>query len=673
MQNELGRIVDALPGLVWTALPDGRIDFVNQRWCEFSGLAMDDARGDGWQATVHPDDLHGLLDHWKSILSGSQPGEMEARLRRFDGQYRSFVLRVRPLLGATGKVDKWCGINSEIQGGGRADTLIADEKRLLEMAVSDFSLRAILETFCRSVERALAGSRCSIALNDLSGAHLKHVASPSLPADFIAAIEVRPVHADWGPCAMAAFLNEQVIAADFGSEKRWAHVWCPMAMRHGLQACWSTPVVSTTGKVLGVFALYFDEPREPGNQHRALLDRFTRFAAIVIERTQSYDELKRGRAFLSEVQRLTSTGGFSWHLATDELTWSEEVYRIFELDPSLTPTLALTLTRLHPEDVPAFQEMRLRQLADGEDFEFDYRLLMPDQSVKYLHIVCHATRDQDGLPVYRSAVQDITARRLAEEALAKARSELAHVSRVTTLGALTASIAHEVNQPLSGIITNANTCLRMLASDPPNIEGARETARRTIRDGNRASDVITRLRALYSKTAGATESVDLNDAALEVIALSRSELQRGRIILRTELADDLPAVMGDRIQLQQVILNLLINAADAMDGVDDRPRELTIRTEADQVDNVQVSVQDSGIGIDPQATEKVFEAFYTTKSNGMGIGLSVSRSIIESHQGRLWAVPNDKPGATFSFSIPRQSRRTGARRSDDGSQHGRPG
>jgi signal transduction histidine kinase len=192
----------------------------------------------------------------------------------------------------------------------------------------------------------------------------------------------------------------------------------------------------------------------------------------------------------------------------------------------------------------------------------------------------------------------------------------------------------------------------MLAADPPNVDGARETARRTIRDGNRASDVITRLRALFSKKDATTESVDLNEATQEVIALSLSELQRGRVIVRVEFAEDLSPVTGDRVQLQQVILNLLRNASDAMSGVDDRPRKLLIRTERDERDHVRLTMQDAGVGLDPQNEAKLFEAFYSTKADGMGIGLSVSRSIIEGHHGRLWAAPNDGPGATFAFSIP---------------------
>jgi signal transduction histidine kinase len=221
-----------------------------------------------------------------------------------------------------------------------------------------------------------------------------------------------------------------------------------------------------------------------------------------------------------------------------------------------------------------------------------------------------------------------------------------------SLGTLTASIAHEVNQPLSGIVTNASTCLRMLAADPPNVEGARETARRTIRDGNRASEVITRLRALYGKKDPTIESVDLNEATREVIALSWNDLQRNRVIVQQELADGLPLIAGDRVQLQQVILNLIRNASDAMSTVDDRSRQLLVRTEADEDGHVRLSVKDAGVAFAPQSADRLFESFYTTKNDGVGIGLSVSRSIIENHHGRLWATLNDGPGATFSFCIP---------------------
>jgi C4-dicarboxylate-specific signal transduction histidine kinase len=255
-------------------------------------------------------------------------------------------------------------------------------------------------------------------------------------------------------------------------------------------------------------------------------------------------------------------------------------------------------------------------------------------------------------PLFTGVLQDVTASKEAEEALNRARAELEHVARVAALGALTASIAHEVNQPLSGILTNASTCLRMLAIDPPNLIGAAETARRTIRDADRASQVIKRLRALFAKKAPTVELIDLNDAARELIALSSSELQRRRVVVQTYFPEDLPVVSGDRVQLQQVILNLLMNAADAMADIDDRPRTLLVQTENHDKDTVKLLVRDSGVGVDSQTINSLFDPFYTTKPHGMGVGLSISRSIIESHEGRLWAVANDGPGATFGFCLP---------------------
>jgi PAS domain S-box-containing protein len=381
------------------------------------------------------------------------------------------------------------------------------------------------------------------------------------------------------------------------------------------------------------------------------------FILDLSEQKRAEKALRRSEAFLAEGQRLGQIGSFSWRVATDEITWSEQLYRIYELEIGMPVTLELIRTRVHPEDVTLYEKMveEVRGGGGGKDFEWQYRLMMPDHSTKYLHAVARATRDQDGRLEYIAAIQDVTARRLSEEARDKAKSELAHVARVMSLGTLAASIVHEINQPLSGIVINASTCQRMLAAAPPNVDGALEASRRTIRDADRASEVITRLRALFNRKGTATESVDLNEATREVIELSLSGLQRNEVVVRAELADDLPPVKGDRVQLQQVILNLIRNGSDAMSTVDDRRRELLIRTESDESGGVRLSVKDTGVGIDLQSQEKLFEAFYTTKGDGMGIGLSVSRFIIESHQGRLWAVRNKGPGATFLFSIPRST------------------
>jgi len=378
---------------------------------------------------------------------------------------------------------------------------------------------------------------------------------------------------------------------------------------------------------------------------------------VAVDRAERDAALERSEAFLLEAQRLSSTGSFSWRVATDELVWSEQLYRIFEFDKNEPATFALITSRVHPEDRAAVLEARERARRFGGDIDREHRLLMPDRSIKHLHMVAHGTRDKDGRLEYIGAIQDVTRRRIAEEALDRTRSELAHAVRVMSLGALTASIAHEVNQPLTGIITNAGTCLRMLTAEPPDIEGARETARRTLRDGSRASEVIARLRALFGKKEVRTDQVDLNEATQEVIALSLSELQRNRVTLRANLADDLPLVVGDRVQLQQVILNLFLNALDAMARVDEGTRVLTVKTEREAGDRVRLSVKDTGVGVDTGAMARVFDPFYTTKGNGMGIGLFVSRSIIESHRGSLRVVANQDPGVTFSFSLPKARQR----------------
>ena len=239
-----------------------------------------------------------------------------------------------------------------------------------------------------------------------------------------------------------------------------------------------------------------------------------------------------------------------------------------------------------------------------------------------------------------------------EHELLQARRELAHVARVASLGVLTAAIVHEVKQPLSGILTNAGTCLRILAADSPDFERARETARRTIRDCNRASDVITRLRRLFSNGDAAWEEVDLGEAASEMLSLAAAEMRRNRIVVRLELARGLPHVLGDRVQLQQVILNLVLNACEAMHGLTDRPKELEVRTDSGDEREVRLHVRDAGIGIEAGAADRLFQPFHSTKPGGMGIGLSVSRAIIESHRGRLWATPNDDGrGTTFTVSL----------------------
>jgi signal transduction histidine kinase len=382
------------------------------------------------------------------------------------------------------------------------------------------------------------------------------------------------------------------------------------------------------------------------------LDFLASQAAIWLDNARLYSDLRRSEAWLKEAQHLSSTGSFYWVVDSDRVEFSEQMYRIYDLPMGEPVTIDVIATRFHPDDEHLRLEMIEVARTTGGDFDYVFRARMPDQTVKYLHIVAHATRNGRGKLEYIGAVQDVTQSRLAEEALGKVRSELSHVARVTSLGVLTASIAHEVNQPITGIVTNASTCLRMLSAQPPNVAGACETAQRMIRDGRRAAEVITRLRALFARKRGVTEHVDLNEAASEVITLAASELRKNGVVVRLLLEERLPRVSGDRVQLQQVILNLLLNAADALRDVVNRPRQVEIITQRDDASNVSLQLRDNGIGIDPLSVARLFEPFYSTKSGGMGIGLSVSRSIVESHEGRIWAMQNDGPGATFAISLP---------------------
>jgi PAS domain S-box-containing protein len=372
----------------------------------------------------------------------------------------------------------------------------------------------------------------------------------------------------------------------------------------------------------------------------------------ITERKQAEDALRRSDAYSMEAQRLSLTGSFGWKVSSGELFWSEETFRIFGYDRTTKPSLELIMQRTHPADIA-----RVRQLIDtasrnGRDWELEHQLLMPDGLIKSVHVVARAVRDESGSLEFVGATMDVSAARRAEQELRDAQAELAHISRVTTVGELTASIAHEVNQPIAGMVTNAEAALGWLGAEPPNLDQVRGSLGHIVKDGMRAADVINRIRALIKKAPPHMARVDVNEAVLDVITLTRSELLRHGVSLETQLAAALPLIEGDRIQLQQVILNLILNAAEAMSGIDEGAREMRISTGREASNGVLVSVRDLGPGLDPQSADHLFEAFYTTKPDGLGMGLAICRSIIKAHGGRLWATPNEPRGAVVQFTLP---------------------
>ena len=552
-------------------------------------------------------------------------------------------------------------MNSGVLGSGTARPPRAREEATqvaVETVAEGGPLAGVLEFLCRtmeeeSVDRVVA---CIHPLNE-DATRFRDTAAPSLDKSYRQATDGILVSSMTGPCCYAAATRQTIVVPEVAADPKWVK-FQEFAEPLGIRSCWSTPIFSNDGNVLGTFANYYFEVRDPSPRDERMVELMTRAAAVAIERSRAEAALRELNETLEQRVRAETRERLQiWNVSQDLLVIAGFDGTCFSVNPAWTATLGWSEGDLlgkssyewllHPDDRDKTRA-ELAHLAEGhKTLRFENRLRATDGSYHWVSW----TAAPDGDRIY-AVGRDVTESRRAQDVLSRAGAELARVSRVTTLSALTASIAHEVNQPLSGILTNAGTCLRMLDSSPADIEGARETARRTIRDGNRASDVIARLRMMFSKRDFTLESLDLNEAVREVIALSSNDLHRHGIVLRAELPA-LPVVSGDRIQLQQVILNLLRNAADAMADVHDRPRELLIKTEREDGDRVRVMVRDTGVGLSSERLDSLFDAFYTTKSGGMGIGLFVSRSIVERHQGRLWAEPNEgAPGATFAFSIP---------------------
>jgi PAS domain S-box-containing protein len=483
-EDRLRRVINTIPAFVWSTLPGGSVDFINQRLSDTTGLSAEQLSNAGWASIVHPDDLARYVNEWRAALADGEPTESEVRVRTTDRDYRWMLVRNVPLRDGLGQIIKWYGTGIDIE----------DRKRVEE-------------------------------------------------------------------------------------------------------------------------------------------------------------QLRRSEAYLSEAQRLSRTGSFGWQVSTGEILWSEETYQIFGYDDSVKPSLKLVMDRTHPEDRNRVQQLLEEMSRGGSGFDTEHRLLMPDGTVKYLHVLAHAMRGSSGLVELIGAVTDLTPAKKAEESLRKAQADLAHVNRVTTMGELAASLAHEVNQPIAAASINARACLRWLKRNQPDLDEAGSAASRMVGDVNRAADIISRIRLFFRKGTLLQEPVDLNELIREMVVLLGNEAMQYSISIRTELAADLPMVMGDRVQLQQVLMNLMINGIDAMKNAD-APRQLILKSCRDENGRLLVSVHDTGPGFPPDQADQIFTAFFTTKSYGTGMGLSISRSIIESHGGRLWAINNSGRGASFLFTLP---------------------
>ena len=376
----------------------------------------------------------------------------------------------------------------------------------------------------------------------------------------------------------------------------------------------------------------------------------------ITERKRAEEALRRSEAYLTDAQRLTHIGSWACNIATREMRHSSEEHsRLYGFDPERgLPSFEEMVQRIHPEDRARVVEIAERANCVGRDFEAHFRVVLPDGTTKYMHGVGHPVFNPSGdVGEFVGILMDVTERRRADEErerLRQVQADLAHLSRVTTMGELTASLAHEIKQPIAAAVTNAKTCLRWLGRDEPNVAEACEAASRLVKDVTRAADIISRISLMFKKGALQRELVDVNELIREMIVLLRSEANRYSISIRTELAEDLPKVMADRVQLQQVFMNLMLNGIDAMKETTGGG-ELSIKSEASDA-QLLISVSDTGVGLPPEKADQIFRAFFTTKDNGTGMGLPISRSIIESHGGRLWAPRAFGRGATFQFTLP---------------------
>lgn len=481
--EQLRAIIETIPALVWSARPDGSAEFFNRRWLEYAGLSYDEARDWGWVRVIHPEDLERLIARYQSMLASVEPGEIEARLRRFDGEYRWFLVRASPLCDESGKAIRWYGTNVDIE----------DRKRAEESAQrSELNFRRIVETI------------------------------PAL-------------------------------------------VWC----------------ASPDGELTYV--------------NQRILD-YT---------GASLDDLARA----------------GW------------------------------VNFLHPEDVEQTVTMWMNAVRTGNPHDVQYRLRKHDGTYRWFHVLGQAMVDAvGGVTQWYGLLVDIDERKNIEDALRRTEILLTRATQIATVGELSASIAHEINQPLGAVVTNAYACLRWLSAEPANLARAREAAERIVRDGKDTVEVVGRIRALFKQAQIEYVMLDLNALVLEVARILGAESSRRHAKIETELQKDLQPALGDRVQIQQLILNLLLNGLDAMDSVRDRTKTIVIRTKQRDTNTALVEIVDNGAGL--VDCEKVFEPFFTTKEHGMGMGLTICRSIAEGHNGKLWATRNDTHGTTFSFTLP---------------------
>ncbi|MES3003567.1 MAG: PAS domain S-box protein [Pseudomonadota bacterium] len=669
-EKELRDVIESVPAMVFVTDADGRNAVANRRWCEYTGLGPE---GVSSKAAIHPDDASRNRAARQRSIAAGEPFEQEVRLRRLDGEYRWFLGRAVPLRDDAGKVLKWYGVHTDIH-----DRKLAEEVRAshlwflesldlinramqgtndLERMMSDV-LDAVLEVF--ACDRAWLIYPCDPDAPSWR-AVMEHT-RPQFPGAFALGAEVPVIPETADTVRKACAANGAILLGPshelpvrgplsgyYASRSRMAMAVRPKVDRaylFGLHQCSHARVWS-------------DEERRLFEEIGHRLDGALTSLLIFRSLRESVAELRRAQEELSASEQLTR---HVFEGAPDGMVVVGRDYRyqrinpVYERDWNMTAEqiVGLHVTDLH--GVRAFEQIfkpRLDRCFAGEQVSFaEWFTNLSGRRFYHSVIYTPLRLGSDRVEAVLAIRRDLTDQMLASEALRDAEAALARVNRVTTLGVLAASVAHEVNQPLGAMVTSAAAATRWLAAEPPEMEKARSALQRIARDGSRAGQVVDRIRALVNRQAPRRTRVDVNEAILEVIALTRAEVRRNSIELETLLGADVPPVEGDRVQLQQVVLNLIVNAIEAMSDAGAGTRRLVIRSACEDCGSVTVEVLDSGPGVAQGSVDRLFEAFYTTKEQGIGMGLSISRSIVEAHGGRLWVTCNTPHGAAFHLSLP---------------------
>jgi len=609
---------DLIPALTWTARPDGGLEDANGAWFDYTGLEREAARGFGYTSAFHPDDVEKVIKVWAELRESRKPGGMEARMIRHDGAAHYFALRAVPALDDNGEVIRWYGINTDIDALKRVQFELAKSQLLMDVA------QRIIETGTWSWDMTTDVFTCSAECAKIMGLEEAEIN--------FEAINER-IHPD----------DREMVEEAHGRALKGE----PLNVEHRfLLPDGTVKYIHARGRLI------LDDGLKPQAYIGTTVDvTETRLAEDKIR--SSLADAQRAQASLAEAQKLSHVGSYQIKPSTGEVTWSEETYNIYGFDPAAPLTSGAILERIHPSDRDRVKSVYEQGIRDRKSWDVEHRLLMPDGSVRHVHCVTRVETGPSEEAKVFGAIIDQTERVRSEEALQRAQADIVRMNRLTTMGAVTVSIAHEINQPLMAIVMNAATCRSWLDRSDPDLGEAMMAAERIIDEGRRAGDVLMNIRSMARNSRPTTmATVAIGDVVEQVLTMLRSELRARQIDVEVRLADDLAPVVGDKVQLQQVLLNLILNAAEATSGGTNDNRLIDVVGANSKAGYIVIGVEDNGEGIDPGTADRIFEPFFSTKQEGTGMGLAISRSIIEAHGGTLSARSRDGGGAVFELSIP---------------------